>query len=228
MLLLIGLSVWPVSYRITRLAIVLLVAGVVIGLALLVRSRIARTLLIGLSVVSLVLLVLPGRTADARELRSVYVSELLRFDATPYVWGGENRFGIDCSGLVRRAFIWGNCKHGVRTANPKLLRDAIALWWFDASAQAMRDEYRNRTIRLFEAADIATVDHSRILPGDLALTTNGVHALAYLGEQTWIEADPRSKKVVKLRANDTNSWLNTPVWIVRWRQLESTEPSASN
>jgi hypothetical protein len=49
---------------------------------------------------------------------------------------------------------------------------------------------------LRKSKSINALDHEKIMPGDLAVTQNGVHVLAYLGERSWIEADPACKKVI--------------------------------
>ena len=57
--------------------------------------------------------------------------------------------------------------------------------------------------------------------GDLAVTSDGIQVLAYVGSQRWIEADPDEMKVITVRAPAMAfRWFNVPVDIVRWRQLE--------
>ncbi len=54
----------------------------------------------------------------------------------------------------------------------------------------------------------------------MAVTEDGVHILAYLGDKVWIEADPIYKKVIKVSIPETdNPWFNTPVYILRWQQF---------
>jgi peptidoglycan/LPS O-acetylase OafA/YrhL len=54
----------------------------------------------------------------------------------------------------------------------------------------------------------------------LAVTANGVHVLAYVGNQTWVEADPGEWKVIQVKVPATNPWFLVPVRIVRWAQLQ--------
>jgi hypothetical protein len=90
---------------------------------------------------------------------------------------------------------------------------------------ALREGYRDLARPLFSADSINVLDHSRILPGDVAVTADGVHVLAYLGEQTWIEADPAAGRVIRVRAPaPDHGWFNVPVVLIRWRQL-SADPS---
>ena len=67
---------------------------------------------------------------------------------------------------------------------------------------------------------------SQQLPGDLAVTSDGRHALAYLGDRTWIHATSDVGCVARERAADSRDrWFVVPVQIVRWRQL-TTETQA--
>jgi hypothetical protein len=85
------------------------------------------------------------------------------------------------------------------------------------------DEYRHATRRLFTASSINALDLAKILPGDFAVTVGGVHTLAYLGDKTWIEADPNVKRVVKFSIPAMSPWFDQPVYIVRWHELEEGE-----
>lgn len=72
---------------------------------------------------------------------------------------------------------------------------------------------------------INAIDSSLILPGDMAVTANGIHILAYIGENRWIEADPGVEKVIVVEVPDeTNHWFNTPVVLIRWNQLTPLSP----
>ena len=65
------------------------------------------------------------------------------------------------------------------------------------------------------------LDHSLILPGDLAVTEDGTHIMAYLGDKTWIAADPIQEKVTKFKIPEkTNAYFSTPMKIVRWTILK--------
>jgi cell wall-associated NlpC family hydrolase len=153
----------------------------------------------------------------------------MKYEGTRYVWGGENRLGIDCSGLVRKGLINANIRLGLQTLNPRLVRSALDLWWHDCSAKALRDEYRNYTARLSQAQNINDIPPDLVLPGDLAITSDGSHVLAYLGDKTWIEADPNEMKVIAVEIPSDNMWFKTPVYLVRWSQLlEDAGRSRSN
>lgn len=67
---------------------------------------------------------------------------------------------------------------------------------------------------------INSLDHSNILPGDLAVNVSGVHTMAYLGDKTWIEADPGVKRVIRVSVPARNPWFEQPVYIVHWSTLD--------
>jgi cell wall-associated NlpC family hydrolase len=56
------------------------------------------------------------------------VQEAKSWLGTPYVWGGESRYGVDCSGLVKAVFrnlgvslphsTWGQIDYGTSVAQP--------------------------------------------------------------------------------------------------------------
>jgi len=164
-------------------------------------------------------LALPGRPFSQASLRAAAVNELRSFEGTRYVWGGENRLGIDCSGLVRQALIRASLKEGVSSLNGNLVRLAFSLWWFDSSALALRDEYRGTTSVLFEAPSINAVPTDRLAPGDFAVTSDGIHVLAFLEDHRWIEADPGLGRVVVVDTPTSNPWFGVPIHLLRWRAL---------
>jgi NlpC/P60 family len=216
----VGLALQPLHSTMIRIALVssLLLAGV--G-ALVICRRWWQRALCSLPVLLLVgALTLPGRAPRPVALRAAYADALRGFEGTRYVWGGENQLGIDCSGLVRRGLMTAAVDRGVWELDPALLRLAWDLWWHDASARALRDGYRNLTRTIAAARNLNALDHSKLHPGDLAVTADGVHVLAYLGERTWIEADPELGRVVWLMAPAKSVWFKVPMRLVRWRALD--------
>ncbi len=163
-------------------------------------------------------LCLPGRAIDPSALRGEYVRCLARYEQTPFVWGGETERGLDCSGLVRRAMIDALWRHGLRRANPRAVRAGLWLWWHDTSAQALGQGYRGLTRDVGGAPSVNAADHTSLLPGDLAVL-DGTHVMAYLGRQTWIEADPSpayGDRVVCQTVPTTNPWFGKPAQLRRW------------
>ena len=73
---------------------------------------------------------------------------------------------------------------------------------------------------MLDAPSINELDHTKVLPGDLAVTSNGVHIMAYLGEQEWIEADPGVGRVIVARVPVAeNYWFETRMRVMRWSVL---------
>jgi hypothetical protein len=160
-----------------------------------------------------------SKKSEPEELRGNYVAALTRYNHVTYYWGGESPIGIDCSGLIRRGLIDSFFIHGIRTLDSRLVRSALNLWWHDCTARDL-GEGRGLTTHILDAASINEVDHSQLLPGDLAVTNSGVHILAYLGNQEWIQADPGTNKVIILKVpSKENTWFQSKINLVRWKSL---------
>jgi hypothetical protein len=112
---------------------------------------------------------------------------------------------------------------GLKTLNPQPLRKALELWWYDCSARALRDEYRGFTSRLLTAQSINSIDSARLPPGSIAVTSDGIHILAYIGDARWIQADPGLGKVVEISVPADNKWFKVPVQLVRWSETVLAE-----
>ena len=215
---------YPVEYQVTRLALFVGVVSTWLGaLVWWWRRKAVRVVLVLAGVFPVIAVCLPGRAVDGDILAADYSRGLRFFRGVRYVWGGEGLLGIDCSGLVRKGLVWGQLYYGLRTVNGRPIRDAITLWWHDSSAKALRDGYRGWTTELFRDDTVADADFSRLKTGDLAVTTNGVHVMAYLGSRTWIEADPGAHKVIEVALPTENQWFKTPVVFVRWKWLGALE-----
>jgi hypothetical protein len=215
-----ALTLYPLNSSVTKAAWLLsIISALALPLLMWPRSWLIRTIVfIGIAA-PVVLLSLPGRSYSRAALRASSVNVLHSFDGTRYLWGGEGRSGIDCSGLVRQALIRSSLKQGLSSLDGDLVRLAAALWWFDSSARSLRDGYRDQTTFLLEAPTTNAVPTDLLAPGDFAVTSDGVHVLAYLGERRWIEADPTLGRVVTLETPTTNPWFSRPVHIMRWKAL---------
>ena len=223
--LLIALLLYPIRYTDFRIGVILCVLGLWAGALLLWKKSLwVRTACLTMAVVAACFALLPGRTANPTTLRRAYVESLLPYRNTPYIWGGGNARGIDCSGLVERGLIDADFKQGFTTANPKLVRAGLSLWWYNRSAKALGDGYRGSTRLLLTTPNLNALDYVKLLPGDIAVTASGAHTLAYVGNRTWIEADPNmlyGDKVITVTVPTRNAWFRLPMRIMRWRQFET-------
>lgn len=183
------------------------------------KRRAIRIALFATLAGAVLLLLLPGRTRSPDELTDAYLAHLRAFDGTHYVWGGENHRGIDCSGLVRVSLIEASLERAVTQVDPSLLRQAATVWWFDASAQALGEGYRGLTTEILRSPSLRAIDPSLLRRGDLAVTADGTHVLAYLGDATWIQADPVPMRVHFDRISESSGWFGVPVVIWRWATL---------
>jgi hypothetical protein len=177
-----------------------------------------RVAILILPLLVMVPFLLPGREIDGDELRADYVKRMHDFEGARYYWGGENGSGIDCSGLPRRAFRDALLAYGFRNLNGRAIRSYAEQWWFDTSAEALAEGYRDFTKPLDVTGTIADMSYENLLPGDLAVTRSGVHILAYAGAGKWIQADPGLGEVATLDGRSAdNGWFRSPVSIHRWQ-----------
>lgn len=185
------------------------------------QRRNVQLVLLMLPLVAALPWLLPERPADTQALRTLYVQRLQGFEGTPYVWGGESPRGIDCSGLPRRALREALFIQGFQTLNGGHLREALKQWWFDASARAIQQGYRQFAQPLdLRREPIRKLEPAALLPGDLAVTTSGIHMLAYVGNGQWIQADPGINAVVTMDGiSSPNAWFDQPVSLHRWTIL---------
>ena len=165
----------------------------------------------------------PAYKPDPTQLRARYLSSLVAYQGTPYVWGGENARGIDCSGLIRRAMMDALFSQSWHDHNPALLREAVSIWWNDCSASAMKSGYNGHIVPLATTKSLNALATTQLRSGDLAITQSGVHVLAFVGGKTWIQADPNlvngGDKVIRTTAPSKSGWFNQPMQICRWTNL---------
>ena len=147
------------------------------------------------------------------QIKTLYLKNLQSFEGVAYYWGGENIIGIDCSGLPRKSLM-NACFY---TRN---FENAFELWWYDSSAKALKENYRNYTEKVISFSSLRHVDYSKIQEGDMAVTVDGAHVIVYLGNKRWIQADPMQGRVVIEDPESTkSSWFDVKVGIVRWKAL---------
>lgn len=234
-LLLLWLGLWPAllaslrwgtASHVVGLAPLSALAGLLfIGLALWCLGGSSRTLVqVAMSVLAGVAL-MPARDQTAL-VRSLYVQELRREEGAPYAAAFENKPGINCSGLVRGTLVGVDLRLALRGLDLSLLRDALMLWMNHCSAAAMGAGCDGALTPLLHSASIDTVDESRLEPGDIAVTRDGRHCLAYAGDHTWVQADPDSRRVLRVRTPSRTHWFHAPVTILRWTQLVGSHEGA--
>ena len=220
-LVLVTLYISPLSTTKSRAAAVLFIALLTATSVFLAWStKWLRLIVLVVTASGLLLISLPGRPYDGPRLRRSYISSLTSYGGARYHWGGEGRFGIDCSGLIRRGIIDAHLKVGMATLNPYLLRRGLYYWWHDSTAKQIGQSYLGMTSFIGEFPSIDGLDHSSIQPGDIAVTSSGIHVLAYAGGLRWVEADPIPNRVITVDApSRSNPWFNQPVRIMRWSCL---------
>ena len=217
----IGISAYsPINDTVNRLLFLGGVIGIWLALVLLVwRHRLGRRGLFAVPFIVVVIVMLPGR-ASQKALHQAYVQRLKGYAETPYVWGGENKRGIDCSGLPRRALQEALLWQGLRQFDGSCVREAVVQWWQDASARDLGTGLRDLTVSLGirgKIRDLKTID---LWPGDFAVTADGVHLVVYLGDEQWIQADPSAMKVISQDGRTAeNPWFSRTVTLHRWRLL---------
>ena len=130
-------------------------------------------------------------------------------------WGGESSRGIDCSGLPRRALRDALLAYGIRNLNGRAFRGYVEQWWFDASARALGEGYRDYTSPLGATGTIQEMDYGGLVPGDLAVTTSGVHILAYeatgSGSRLTPVSEPLRRSMVGLTTTDGFAHPSQPI-----------------
>lgn len=191
------------------------------SLILLRKYYVYRTILIVLPILACIPFLLPSRAIDATELRANYLQALTRYEGSTYYWGGENKRGIDCSGLPRRSLRDALLRYGIAHANGKAFRLAAEQWYYDTSAKALGEGYRSFTKNLAIEGTVQSIEPSTLQAGDLAVTKSGIHTMVYLGEGKWIQADPGIGAVATLHGrNDQNTWFDAPITMHRWSILD--------
>ncbi|MBC8059776.1 MAG: C40 family peptidase [Clostridiaceae bacterium] len=221
LVIVIFMLLFPIGTGIIRLGIVLgLIFLWISGICLFWRTIYLRVLLIIIALLVAAIILVPGHKANTKQLQDEYVHALLGYENVRYIWGGENKIGIDCSGLVREGFVGANLKVGIKNLNPKLIRRAFFIWWYDCSAAALGNSYKEMTTLVLKATSMEELDYSNIIPGDIIVAEKGFHTFAYIGNKTWLEANPDNRKTLKKSSEEkSKEWKDIPLRIVRWSEL---------
>ena len=208
---------FPVRVLTWTVGVFLLIGGLVFAW----RFPIVRWLLMGLYTLGVLFVIWPThRPSDAATLRIQYCEALKSYLGCRYIWGGESCTGIDCSGFVRKGLEDALAERGICSLNPNALRQGISLYWHDTNARVIGEGYAGRTKFVTKCSNLNVLDYSLLQPGDLAVTTGGDHVMAYLGDKTWIAADPGPGKVTEFHIPEkTDPYFSTGMNIVRWTIL---------
>ncbi len=109
---------------------------------------------------------------------------------------------------------------GMTSFDPALLRDSLSLYWHRTTARVIGEGFASRTVPVTLCTSLNALDYSLVQPGDMAVTSGGDHVMAYLGDRTWIAADPGVGKVATFTIPEQkNTYFFTPMRIVRWNIL---------
>jgi len=181
----------------------------------------ARWLLIAIYSLSALFVIWPThRPSDPAMLRANYCQALKSYLGCRYIWGGESYTGIDCSGFVRKGLEDALARRGFCSLEPNALRQSISLYWHDTNARVIGSGYAGRTKFITNCSNLNVLDYSLLQPGDLAVTSGGDHVMAYLGDKTWIAADPGPGKVTEFHIpEEKDPYFSTEMRIVRWTIL---------
>ena len=220
---LVVLNLDPVTTKPIRLAILCASVGIWIGpLLLLWKRKAVRYALLPIPLIVIIPFFLPSKEIDRESLRQDYLRRRILYKDTAYHWGGESARGIDCSELPRKALRGALFSNGIRHMDGGRLRLFIRQWWNDASAKALAEGYMDFTIPTGESGTIEKLDYGKLKTGDLAVTEDRRHILAYLGGEDWIQADPGAGKVIIANGRTSqNGWFGVPVTTHRWGVLSA-------
>ena len=217
----------PVVTDTLRIAEILCLMVFVGGLlALAWRPAAARWSVIGVCLLLAAFLACPfGPRVSEDDERAAIAEAAVAYAGAPYVWGGEARNGIDCSGLVRRAYIDAAVSLGLHNFSPAHLRRAIRLWAHDTSARDFEGKPPVDGRVIVRLPSLRGATPATVLPGDCAIVGNGLHVLLYLGDNRWIQADPEAHEVIEIDAKtDKNMWLRGAATILRPGFLDRDAP----
>jgi hypothetical protein len=218
---LVAVNMDPVTTKLHRLVILCALVGIWLGpMFLLWKRKAIRIALAVIPVIAIMPFLLPGKEIKQAELREYYTTNLIAFNGTEYDWGGESGRGIDCSGLPRKAMRDALFSYGIGHFDGGCMRTFFIHWWNDASAKALAEGYLDFTFPTDQSGIISIMDYANLQPGDLVVTEDRRHILAYIGGEYWIQADPGAGKViVKNGRTSSNGWFAVPVTSHRWSVL---------
>lgn len=152
------------------------------------------------------------KPSTVSQLRNNYVSALLSYEGAAYA-PAEETDGTSCSTLVREALIdtvsFDKTERSVIQSHPCM------------SAE-LNKGCDGELLPILHANSLKSIDYNKTQLGDIAVIGNDVsiHTMAYIGNKTWIHADPIKEEVIESKEPDEDDdWLNYQVNIMRWNIL---------
>ena len=107
----------------------------------------------------------------------------------------------------------------LRHLDASIFRASVDLWWHDTTAERLGECERDATLLISEAPSINAIERSQIEPGDMGVTGAGIHILAYLGGNEWIQAEPAVGEVIRNTVPSDSLWFDQKVKVIRWSSL---------
>ena len=132
--------------------------------------------------------------------QKTFIQHVQSYENVPFVWGGENSFGLDCSGLIRQSLL-------KTYLSQYRIGSAFQIWFIDCPAKHLSTKYSNILREYKKAVLIKKVTNLNIPLGTLAVTTTGNHVLAYVGNNSWAQASPDDMKVTIKNYSENDPWF---------------------
>jgi hypothetical protein len=132
--------------------------------------------------------------------QKTFIQHVQSYENVPFVWGGENSFGLDCSGLIRQSLL-------KTYLSQYRIGSAFQIWFIDCPAKHLSTKYSNILREYKKAVLIKNVTNLNIPLGTLAVTTTGNHVLAYVGNNSWAQASPDDMKVTIKNYSENDPWF---------------------
>lgn len=159
-----------------------------------------------------------------RKLQREYITALKNYEGTAYATPGYAS-GMSCSALVRQALIDVTEGDGMINFDAHLVNASFQILTHPCLANELRQSCNSQLSLVMNAANINGLSDDELDIGDIAVVGDpiGIHTLAYIGNKTWIHADPLTGKVIATQASLAHYyWFTLRVRVMRWNILRDT------